>query len=83
MNIPVISDFEDYPFYYVDNYIENITLLKGSIYINLLPHFSKYNPDQLRVSFLDTHMNELGHKIIADVIFNEISGRGLIDNVKE
>ena len=82
MNIPVISDFENYPFYYVDNYIENINLLKGSIYINLLPHFSIYNPDQLRVSFLDTHMNELGHNITANVIFNEIEDRGLIGNVE-
>ncbi|MBI2653403.1 SGNH/GDSL hydrolase family protein [Candidatus Woesearchaeota archaeon] len=83
INIPVISDFNNYTFAYVNEYVKNVTLLNGGIYIELLPHFAKYGQEKLRVSFLDAHMNELGHNITAEVIFNEMMARGLVKGVKK
>lgn len=83
MDIPVITDFDNYPFHYVNNYIKNITLSNQAIYIDLLPYFSQYGADKLIVSIMDAHMNEFGHKVTADVLFNKIKSENLIKNVQK
>lgn len=72
MNFPVITDFSNYPFSFINGYIENVTLSNDAIYIDLLDSFSQYNANNLKVSFLDAHINELGHNITADAILNQI-----------
>ncbi len=83
INFPVTSDFNNYPFYYVNEHVKSVALLNGADYIDLLPYFAQYGPERLRVSFLDAHMNELGHKITADIIFKEIQAKKLIKNAKK
>lgn len=70
LSFPIITDFEDYPFYFINEYIESIT--KDVVYIDLLNSFSDYSPEELRVGFLEEHINELGHSITANILFNEI-----------
>lgn len=81
INAPTITNFNPYPFYYVNDYIEKIALSNGATYIDLLPHFSEYNPEDLRVSFMDSHLNELANDITSKVLFNHISNT-TIQNVK-
>ena len=73
INFPFISDFSNYPFDFINEYIEKNTLSNEALYIDMFDYFSQYkNPDDLTVSFLDGHMNELGHNITANAIFNEV-----------
>lgn len=81
LNIPALQDFESYDFYFVNDYIENITASNNAAYIDLLPYFSVYDEDELRVSFMDGHMNELGHNITSGVLFDFLNDR-IINEVK-
>ena len=74
LNIPMLSEFEEYPFYFVNDYIENITTSNDADYIDMLPYLAVYDEDELRVSIMDGHMNELGHTLTSDVLFNFLNG---------
>lgn len=49
-------------------------------YIDVMPGIleSGYSADELRVSLWDSHPNALGHALIADIIFDELSQRRLL-----
>ena len=69
LNIPAIA--ENYPFPFVEEYINNQS--SGDIkIIHLRNQFLNYNPKDLRVSFLDNHMNEKAHNITAEVILKNV-----------
>lgn len=79
MDIPTITDFDNYPFRFVNEYVENIALSNGAKYLDLLPILSEYDPKELEVSFMDAHMNELGHSITAEVLFNFLEQSRLLE----
>jgi hypothetical protein len=72
LNFPAFSDSKEYPFQYISDYVKNISLSNNASFIDMETYFSAYNADALRVSFLDGHMNELGHNITANVLFEYI-----------
>jgi len=72
LNIPLVNSFAEYPFSSVNDFIEEMAVSHGAIYVDLLPTFSGYDADALRVSFMDGHMNELGHAITAEVLFQTL-----------
>ena len=78
VNIPLINNFERYPFSYVNRYIQDIAVSNGAMYVDLLSHFSAYDPKELRVSFLDGHMNKLAHKITAEVLCKTLQEKRII-----
>lgn len=79
MNIPVIANFDNYAFSFVDDYVEEITTSNNAKYFSPLPHFSGYSAEELRVSFMDSHLNELGHTIVADALFDFLGEESLLE----
>jgi|TARA_B100002003_G_scaffold248023_1_gene280838 lysophospholipase L1-like esterase len=82
MNIPVITDFNQYPFYFVNDYVENITISNGALYLDILPYLSEYGSNEVIASFMDSHINELGNNIIADALFDFLNENQLIGDTK-
>lgn len=70
--IPDMHYLRDYPFENINNYVkEKFAEVKA---IDLLPYFDKQrDPKEYWVSFEDPHHNALAHKIIADVIYQELN----------
>lgn len=66
--IPSLEILEDYPHENIHQYIKSISESNDAYFLDLLPYFKNYNLDELRLSFMDTHMSESGHKITADKI---------------
>lgn len=83
MNIPTLTDFEEYPFYFVNDYIENTARLNNTQYLDLLPYLTEYDSNTLTVSFMDGHMNELGNNITANAIFSFLNENKIIGNTKK
>ena len=81
MNTPLISGFEDYPFSYVNDYIKDIVSSNYTIYIDLLPYFPEYDSEELRVSFLDGHMNVWAHRITAEILSTVLHEKTILQKV--
>ena len=70
--IPVLYHLDNYPFYSANEYIENISRKYGFYYINPLEVYQKYGESQLMVTKYDAHPNELGHRLIADYVYESL-----------
>lgn len=69
VNFPEFHNFKNYSFNEVNEFVSNITEQEGATYLDLLPYYKNYNPQDIWVSFEDVHPNELGHNIAADAIY--------------
>ena len=72
INIPLLTKSEEYPFNFVTTYVKEISENNGAHFVDLLPIFNNYEPSELKVSSFDNHLNELGHKLVSEMIFNKI-----------
>lgn len=75
VNIPEFHKFENYPFTQVNQFIETEIVMDQNItYVNLLSIFDNKSvlPEDIWVSIQDTHPNVVGHKIIAQSIYENL-----------
>jgi lysophospholipase L1-like esterase len=74
-NIPEFHQFEDYPFGYVGEFLKGVAEQNPKVhYIDLLPLFVNFTPQEIWVSAEDPHPNALGHMLIARQISEYIDG---------
>lgn len=70
VNIPELHELREYPFEKVNNFLEEEIINNSNIkYINLLWAFENQTPEDMWVSYEDTHPNAAGHQIIAEEIY--------------
>ncbi len=79
-NIPRITEAEQNPYQYASDYSKNISESNGALYLDLRSYFSGYSPDEVRVSYMDSHINELGHEIIAQALLDFLEEKQLLEN---
>lgn len=78
MDIPTLVDSENYPFSAAITYVGNVTTAHGAYYFTLLPVLSEYEPSELRVSFLDGHLNKRGQALAGEALFVYLEKNDLI-----
>ena len=78
MNIPAITNFDNYPYQFVNDYVENVARSNGALYLDMLTELSKYDSNDLMVSFIDGHLNELGNDITANTLFDFLENNELL-----
>ena len=68
---PIVTDYSNYSYKHIHDWVEETAKDYDLPIIDLLPHFSKYPYKQLQVMSLDhVHPNSLGHKIAAEAFFS-------------
>ncbi|MGD9817656.1 MAG: SGNH/GDSL hydrolase family protein [Desulfomonilaceae bacterium] len=72
--IPSMMDFDNYPFLRINQIVEDFCKANNIDFLDVLPYFKDSNPEQLFVSIIDPHPNELAQSIIA---------RALMDHIRE
>jgi hypothetical protein len=77
LNIPVMADFDDYPFAFAGTYVQGACNENGAYYTDLVPPFREHGAEELTVSHMDAHMNAKGHEITAGVLFRLLEKEGL------
>lgn len=83
MHFPSITSFDKYPYLFVNDFVREIVTANNSTYLDLLPGFSKYDSEELQVSFMDGHINEFGHNLTAQILYETIEEGGFIKNVRK
>ncbi|OHB21382.1 MAG: hypothetical protein A2913_00340 [Parcubacteria group bacterium RIFCSPLOWO2_01_FULL_40_65] len=78
MDIPALIDGENYPFSFVTEYVSNVTSDAGGYYLDLLPSLYNYTQRELRVSFLDGHLNEKAHALVGEFLYNFLEENGFL-----
>ena len=69
MIIPIINDFEDYKFLGHHKFIHEIGSKYEFIVIDLLDYYEEHDASDLYVNSDDSHINELGHEIASEKLF--------------
>lgn len=75
INIPEMHNFKDYKFTNVTEFVKNVSEENDAQFIDLLPFFANYTPQDLWVSPADPHTNSLANRIISDILFEKIKGQ--------
>lgn len=75
---PILVDLREYAFIEIHNLITATSKELGFYVIDMLDHFKYYKAGDLRVSIEDGHINNLGHKITADAIYDLLIKENLI-----
>lgn len=73
MIIPEFHQFKEYPFQEVTFFVTEIADEQGVPILDLLPFFLSYEPETVWVSYEDAHPNAVGHQVIADALYEEIT----------
>lgn len=76
--IPPLENLKEYPYTEIHTQIKGISEPNGAYFLDLLPYFKLYDPAEVRVSLMDAHMNELGHKITSDAIIAYLQEKQLL-----
>ncbi|MBI4451962.1 SGNH/GDSL hydrolase family protein [Candidatus Woesearchaeota archaeon] len=76
--IPFIYNLDDYPFSHAHEFLKDTAAQNRILYLDTLPQLSKFNESDIVVSRYDWHPNEMGHKIIAESIYNYMLESGLV-----
>jgi len=69
------GDLKNYEFKEVYPIVNNITLKKGVLTIDLVPYLQNYDVEDIVISFEDAHPNKLSHGVIAKAIYDKISNK--------
>jgi lysophospholipase L1-like esterase len=70
---PDIHNLEDYKLYDIHDIMKTISDQYGYTYIDLLPAFKGLSPRDVWAMPGDPHPNALGHKLMAETIYNALS----------
>ncbi len=70
------NEFKDYDLGNVNTYVEDLCNSNNFTCIGTFNDFENYNLKDIIISPEDAHPNKLGHKIIADNIYKEVSANG-------
>jgi len=70
---PDIHNLENYKLYYIHDIMKTISEQYGYTYIDLLPVFKGLSPRDVWAMPGDPHPNALGHKLMAETIYNALS----------
>lgn len=79
MHFPSITSFNEYPYLFVNDFVRELVTANNATYLDLLSGFSKYESEELRVSFMDGHINEFGHNLTAQILYETIEEGGFIN----
>ena len=77
-----MEDFERYPLKHEDEFLKGVAEINDAFYLDTLPTLSRYRPQQLWVSSFDHHLNALGHRIVADAIYDKMKEMNLTEEGK-
>lgn len=80
LNFPQLLPGEDYPYDFATEYVREITSDNGAFFLDLLPVYEKYNTEEIRVSLFDGHINEKGHRITAEALFEFMQEKKIVQH---
>lgn len=67
--MPDVHNLTDYPFRNIHQKMEQISEEDGYTFIDLLPGFLNFKPEEIWAMPGDPHPNGYGHKIMADQLY--------------
>ena len=79
VNFPILYNLKEYQFENINTFVKSLAEENNFSYLNMLDTFKVYNADSLVVNKYDAHPNELGHQLIAEKLYEEISKLSSLD----
>jgi lysophospholipase L1-like esterase len=80
---PLIYNFKNHPFREIHDKISRFCIQENIPFLDLLPAFSEYRPEELWVNPTDYHPNEIAHRIAAENIYHFLKKGNLLKSLTD